>query len=124
MPQPPNLSYRSLELLCRKQAALTGHEKAKWELEKMAREYKQLADCPLVVVVFLGSLPRLLNPVRIGRRNRRARRFFVSDGKHCNSFPAARRRPYSCSLGVLCSCQSASCLYSRAIFSSSHLAFS
>jgi|1185.fasta_scaffold1001886_2 hypothetical protein len=44
MPQPPNLSYRSLELLCRKQAALTGHEKAKWELEKMAREYKQLAD--------------------------------------------------------------------------------
>jgi hypothetical protein len=39
-----NASYRSLELLCRKQAALTSSSEARKELERMAREYQQLAD--------------------------------------------------------------------------------
>jgi hypothetical protein len=43
MPQQDE-SYRSLERLCREQAALTCHEDAKRELEAMAREYKQMAD--------------------------------------------------------------------------------
>ena len=41
---PANLSYRSLELLCRQQARLTVTPAARNELERMAREYQQLAD--------------------------------------------------------------------------------
>jgi hypothetical protein len=41
---PANLSYRSLELLCRQQARLTVTPEARNELERMAHEYKQLAD--------------------------------------------------------------------------------
>lgn len=44
MPQPKSYHYRSLELACRTQAALTSHEDTKRELEKMAREYKEMAD--------------------------------------------------------------------------------
>lgn len=40
----PKPSYRSLELLCRRRAAMTGHDDAKRELERMAGEYKQMAD--------------------------------------------------------------------------------
>ncbi|WP_404543293.1 hypothetical protein [Bradyrhizobium sp. USDA 223] len=40
----PNYSYRSLEVLCRRQACQTGNPKAKRELETMAREYMQLAE--------------------------------------------------------------------------------
>jgi hypothetical protein len=40
-----NASYRSLELFCRKQAALTSFPEARIELERMAREYQQLAVC-------------------------------------------------------------------------------
>jgi hypothetical protein len=36
-----NASYRSPELLCRKQAALTSFPEARIELERMAREYQQ-----------------------------------------------------------------------------------
>jgi len=39
-----NASYRSLEFLCRKQAALTSLPEARIELKRMAREYQQLAD--------------------------------------------------------------------------------
>ena len=41
---PANLSYRSLELLCRQQARLTVTPAARNELERMALEYKRLAD--------------------------------------------------------------------------------
>jgi hypothetical protein len=39
-----NLSYRTLELLCRQQAQLSATPEAREELERMALEYKQLAD--------------------------------------------------------------------------------
>jgi hypothetical protein len=39
-----NSSYRSLELLCREQAALSSSEEARRELEIMAGEYAVLAD--------------------------------------------------------------------------------
>ena len=39
-----NFSYRSLELLCRQQAKLTSTPETRNELERMALEYKQLAD--------------------------------------------------------------------------------
>jgi hypothetical protein len=39
-----NFSYRSLESLCRRQAALSSSEEARRELEVMAREYADLAD--------------------------------------------------------------------------------
>jgi hypothetical protein len=39
-----NASYRSLELLCRKQAALSSTKEAKSALEVMAAEYRKLAD--------------------------------------------------------------------------------
>ena len=39
-----DFSYRSLELLCRRQAKLTATPKARHELERMACEYKRLAD--------------------------------------------------------------------------------
>ena len=41
---PTNLSYRSLELLCLQQAKLAATPDAQKELERMAREYKKLAD--------------------------------------------------------------------------------
>jgi hypothetical protein len=37
-------SYRSLELLCRRQAHLSSTPQTRRELERMALEYKQLAD--------------------------------------------------------------------------------
>ena len=40
----PNEYYRSLELLCRKQAALSSTPDTRKELERMALDYKQLAD--------------------------------------------------------------------------------
>ena len=39
-----NFSYRSLELLCRQQAKLSAKTEARNELERMALEYKRLAD--------------------------------------------------------------------------------
>jgi hypothetical protein len=39
-----NFSYRSLELLCRLQAKLSATPDTRNELERMALEYKQLAD--------------------------------------------------------------------------------
>ncbi len=36
--------YRSLGRRCRAQAALTGYEKARQELEKVEAEYKAIAD--------------------------------------------------------------------------------
>ncbi len=39
-----NFSYRSLELVCRKQAELSSTPEARKELELMAREYRVLAD--------------------------------------------------------------------------------
>jgi hypothetical protein len=39
-----DFSYRSLELLCRRQAALSSSEETRKELEIMAREYAVLAD--------------------------------------------------------------------------------
>jgi hypothetical protein len=36
--------YRSLQRECRIQAALTGHDQTRRELEKMEQEYKSLAD--------------------------------------------------------------------------------
>jgi hypothetical protein len=39
-----NFSYRSLELLCRQQAALSATPDTRKELERMAREYAALAD--------------------------------------------------------------------------------
>ena len=41
----PNFSYRSLEVLCRQQAAISITPGAREELERMAREYRLLADC-------------------------------------------------------------------------------
>jgi hypothetical protein len=41
---PPNFSYRSLELLCRLQARISATPGTRNELERMAREYKALAD--------------------------------------------------------------------------------
>ncbi len=43
-PVSSKFKYRSLELLCRHQAALTCHEKTKAELQNMAREYQRMAD--------------------------------------------------------------------------------
>lgn len=40
----PHRKYRTLERDCRLQAAITGHKETREELEKMAREYKALAD--------------------------------------------------------------------------------
>jgi hypothetical protein len=37
-------SYRSLELICRQQAAISSTPEAKEELERLAREYAMLAD--------------------------------------------------------------------------------
>jgi hypothetical protein len=37
-------SYRSLEQLCRKQAAIAATPSARKELERMALEYKEMAD--------------------------------------------------------------------------------
>jgi hypothetical protein len=39
-----NESYRSLELMCRQQAALSSSSAARQELEDMAREYAAMAD--------------------------------------------------------------------------------
>ena len=39
-----NLSYRSLDFMCRQQAKLADHPKARNEVERMAIEYKRLAD--------------------------------------------------------------------------------
>ncbi len=44
MYQLANESYRSLELLCRQQAALSFTSGARQELEAMAREYAAMAD--------------------------------------------------------------------------------
>jgi hypothetical protein len=44
MHHPQNYSYRSLELLYRRQAALSATPAARKELELMALEYKRLAD--------------------------------------------------------------------------------
>jgi hypothetical protein len=41
---PPNISYRSLEALCREQAAMTSCPDTRRELERMALEYKTSAD--------------------------------------------------------------------------------
>jgi len=41
---PANVSYRSLELLCRQQAKLSATPETRNELERMALEYKKLAD--------------------------------------------------------------------------------
>jgi hypothetical protein len=41
---PGNVSYRELESLCRQQAKLSATPKTRHELERMALEYKQLAD--------------------------------------------------------------------------------
>jgi len=40
----PHASYRSLELLCRNQAALASTKETKSALEAMAAEYRRLAD--------------------------------------------------------------------------------
>jgi hypothetical protein len=40
----PNSSYRSLEALCRAQAAITSCPDTRRELERMAIEYKASAD--------------------------------------------------------------------------------
>jgi hypothetical protein len=39
-----NFSYRSLELLCHRQAKLSATPAARKELERMALEYKRLAE--------------------------------------------------------------------------------
>lgn len=43
-PRMSHRKYRTLERECHVQARLTSHEDAKRELEKMAREYKAIAD--------------------------------------------------------------------------------
>jgi len=43
MHHPKNSSYRSLEELCRQQAALSSTPAAREQLESMAREYAALA---------------------------------------------------------------------------------
>jgi len=40
----PDFSYRSLERLCRAQAAITSCAETRQELERMALEYKKSAD--------------------------------------------------------------------------------
>lgn len=40
----PHRKYRSLERECHLQAALTEHQQAKKELEKMEHEYRVIAD--------------------------------------------------------------------------------
>ncbi|MBR0798969.1 hypothetical protein JQ615_26630 [Bradyrhizobium jicamae] len=40
----PHRKYRALERECHFQAALTEHRETRAELEKMAREYKAIAD--------------------------------------------------------------------------------
>lgn len=42
--QLSDISYRALELLCRKQAAISGTPGTRKALEHMALEYKRLAD--------------------------------------------------------------------------------
>ena len=44
MHHPESKSYRSLELLCRTEAAISSTPATKMELERMAQEYKRLAD--------------------------------------------------------------------------------
>jgi hypothetical protein len=44
MHRPPNDSYRSLELQCRLQAAISTNPDTRKELERMAQEYKLWAD--------------------------------------------------------------------------------
>jgi hypothetical protein len=44
MQHPPRESYRSLELVCRNQAALASSKETKIALEAMAAEYRKLAD--------------------------------------------------------------------------------
>jgi hypothetical protein len=44
MHRPPNDSYRSLELQCRLQAAISTSADTRKELERMAQEYKLWAD--------------------------------------------------------------------------------
>jgi len=44
MPHIDNFSYRSLELLCRHQAAVACTPETRRELEIMAVEYQRLAD--------------------------------------------------------------------------------
>jgi len=44
MPHLSNESYRSLELVCRQQAAIAATPETRTELERMALEYKRLAD--------------------------------------------------------------------------------
>jgi hypothetical protein len=41
---PANVSYRSLEMVCRQQAKLSATPETRDVLERMALEYKQLAD--------------------------------------------------------------------------------
>ena len=41
---PGNVSYRDLESLCRQQAKLSATPETRHELERMALEYKRLAD--------------------------------------------------------------------------------
>lgn len=44
MDQIANISYRSLEVVCRKQAALSSTPDTRRELLRMALEYQHLAD--------------------------------------------------------------------------------
>jgi hypothetical protein len=44
MDKPTADHYRSLELLCRQQAKLSATPATRNELERMAQEYKELAD--------------------------------------------------------------------------------
>ena len=44
MPHYQNAHYRSLELLCRQQAALSRTPETRKELERMALEYQRMAD--------------------------------------------------------------------------------
>jgi hypothetical protein len=44
MRHPKCESYRSLELLCRSQAAMSTTPETRTELERMALEYKRMAD--------------------------------------------------------------------------------
>jgi hypothetical protein len=44
MHHSPNAPYRSLELLCREQAALSSNKETRSALEAMASEYRKLAD--------------------------------------------------------------------------------
>jgi len=44
MHRQPKYYYRSLELLCRRQAALSSTSGTRNELERMALEYQRMAD--------------------------------------------------------------------------------